>query len=445
MFAVRMERYPVLQGLALWSLAVAVLGLADSRLAPGPNNAADMSVPAAVMCAVFAAHVAVAHRPGLLRGLAAALTALVGAVSAMSLLVAPLAPGLDRIAALIEAATLRDHGFHGSVDTGLDMVGLLGASALLSWKHAPSIAVLATLLLVLCTKVAVIDGILSGGLPRDGLSIWTLLCTWSLEFALMLLLKRGTMFSCLFMQGRPGTVMRWMVGTIALVPIVAGVIFHGLAAEPRVRQHEIAVLCALLGWGMLLIALAFGHYLKSIIEQLEETGRRDPLTRLLNRHGMYEQLRRWRSAYQGVILCDLDRFKAINDRFGHEQGDRVLRGAADALAVALKTEGALLARWGGEEFLILLREGRPRALREIAERCRHAVSSMPDEILSGMDGQVPSASFGCAILPPGEQGLERAIQAADLSLYSAKVAGRNRVVVSTPEEPKPASERVTTA
>ncbi|RAK19045.1 diguanylate cyclase (GGDEF)-like protein [Salipiger aestuarii] len=434
MIAVGMERFSAVGMLSLAMAVILCAGLIESLLARPDGTTAHMSVPSAVVFAVFAAHLALIDRCGVARSCACVTTALIGGLSCLSLLEMPLAPHLDQIGRLTRALCLHPLGFSGKVSVSLELLGMLGAVALLSRSGFATLSVLAALALMLRIKIAVLETVLTGVMLDADLAIWTILCAWCLEFALVTLLRNETLFSCLFMPGRPGNVMRWMAAAAVLVPLLTGALFVRLAGGGPGELNRIAVLCGVLGWAMLLIALAFGHYLQSIIEQLEETGRRDPLTRLLNRHGLAQELRRSRTRYRGLILCDLDRFKSINDRFGHDQGDRVLRGVADALTAALSQDNALLARWGGEEFLILLTEEREAALRDIAERCRNAISEMPEGGLCGMSGQGASASFGCARLPPGEPGLEQALQAADRSLYAAKVSGRNRVVVSTPND-----------
>jgi diguanylate cyclase (GGDEF)-like protein len=163
----------------------------------------------------------------------------------------------------------------------------------------------------------------------------------------------------------------------------------------------------------------------------QESARRDPLTGLYNRLGVTEcypqMLSEWAGKPAAIMLIDIDHFKAINDGFGHEQGDQVLAAFA-ALLRDNTRDSDLIARWGGEEFLLIGRVSDPHAAVEIAEKLRGLISAH-----SFVHGKL-TASFGvhyCDRLPenPGP-----AIACADRALYSAKEQGRNLVVRYVPEE-----------
>jgi diguanylate cyclase (GGDEF)-like protein len=121
-----------------------------------------------------------------------------------------------------------------------------------------------------------------------------------------------------------------------------------------------------------------------------------------------------------VVVFDIDHFKAINDKHGHAMGDVVLREVAATISRQLRAADAV-ARWGGEEFLVVLPSSPVDAARACAERIRRAVSSL--EVGMGVEITV---SGGVAELEPGEQVAE-AIRRADTRLYEAKAAGRNRI------------------
>jgi diguanylate cyclase (GGDEF)-like protein len=128
----------------------------------------------------------------------------------------------------------------------------------------------------------------------------------------------------------------------------------------------------------------------------------------------------------GIIVADLDHFKAINDRFGHAAGDAVLRDFA-ARAAALLPEGGHLARLGGEEFGIVLPGRDHNATTYLAERLRRAVGGSP---VSWKGSAVPiTVSLGVAMLRAGE-ALSESLERADKALYDAKTDGRNRVRVA---------------
>jgi diguanylate cyclase (GGDEF)-like protein/PAS domain S-box-containing protein len=173
--------------------------------------------------------------------------------------------------------------------------------------------------------------------------------------------------------------------------------------------------------------------LERLNEALVEQARRDPLTGLGNRLRLEEDLvtydaRRVRYGHAYcVLLCDLDHFKALNDRQGHQAGDDVLRAVADTLGRASRTSDAVY-RYGGEELLVLLAEQTLEGALIVCERMREAVHGLG---LAHADNEagVVTISIGAAECPQGAQtDPSDAIRRADRALYAAKAQGRNRVV-----------------
>lgn len=172
---------------------------------------------------------------------------------------------------------------------------------------------------------------------------------------------------------------------------------------------------------------------KNAERQLEALARTDPLTSLLNRRAFFQAAEReWaRAQRQGhsvtVLMFDLDHFKGVNDRYGHQAGDLVLQRVA-AICQAQLRAGDLFARYGGEEFICLLGEGPAEAGAALAERLRADVERA--EIV--VDGQlIPvTLSLGVAEGHAGrDSSLTQLINAADQMLYQSKAGGRNRVTV----------------
>lgn len=161
---------------------------------------------------------------------------------------------------------------------------------------------------------------------------------------------------------------------------------------------------------------------------------RDPLTGLNNRRGFVDQaLPVWSTAARkfrplSAILLDIDHFKHINDRHGHAAGDRVLVEVADRLSAACRA-GDIVARWGGEEFVMLLPETRGEQACALAERLREVFAQAPVPLGDGRSAAF-TASFGVAVRA-GAMSLEELLRAADSALYAAKDAGRDRVVVAS--------------
>ncbi|GLU29889.1 GGDEF domain-containing protein [Brucella sp. NBRC 12950] len=132
-----------------------------------------------------------------------------------------------------------------------------------------------------------------------------------------------------------------------------------------------------------------------------------------------------------LMMIDIDHFKAINDRHGHPQGDKVIRKVADTI-MRTKREADELFRYGGEEFALLCPEAPPGAMA-MAERFREAVAAVSH---SGLDRHV-TISIGIATFPAGAKDFRELLMRADAALYEAKALGRNRVFIATAAGQRP--------
>ncbi len=156
----------------------------------------------------------------------------------------------------------------------------------------------------------------------------------------------------------------------------------------------------------------------------------DYLTGLLNRRAVFTLLEHERRRQArtpsptSLVMVDLDHFKRVNDRWGHQVGDRVLVALADFLRSELRAQDAV-ARWGGEEFLILLPETDLDGAARVAEKIRRGFGDAP-RVVDGTEVAV-TLSIGAARLDPA-QPVDESIRRADLALYRAKEEGRNRIV-----------------
>lgn len=161
--------------------------------------------------------------------------------------------------------------------------------------------------------------------------------------------------------------------------------------------------------------------------ELEQLARRDTLTGLANRLAATERLRaeflrtKRTGVVYAVLLMDIDHFKRVNDGFGHETGDAVLRHVAGILAGSARTTD-LVARFGGEEFLILLPDTCREGAAVVAEKIRAAVA----DSAAPQVGRV-TLSVGVAVAAADDLNEDEAVRRADQGLYRAKAAGRNRV------------------
>jgi len=164
---------------------------------------------------------------------------------------------------------------------------------------------------------------------------------------------------------------------------------------------------------------------------LEDLASRDGLTRLLNRRAFFEaatraidRARREREPL-ALVLFDIDHFKSVNDKFGHPVGDEVLRAVATAASETVRA-GDLVGRYGGEEFAVVLAGADSELAVRVTEALRTTIAERSIDAPHG--ALAVTASFGIALHVRGHV-LEELIKRADLALYEAKRAGRNRVVM----------------
>jgi diguanylate cyclase (GGDEF)-like protein len=186
--------------------------------------------------------------------------------------------------------------------------------------------------------------------------------------------------------------------------------------------------------GTTLIILSWLAALKDRAEaRLAHMAFRDELTGLANRRAMLEQGRKlWQaSAFQGtsfsMLALDLDNFKRVNDRWGHDEGDRVLAAFGATVAAAVPAP-ALAARMGGEEFCLIYVGVDARTAHDFSEQLREAFAAR----LSLPDGSPVRFSAGIAQSGPGDDGIASVYRRADDALYQAKASGRDCSVISSP-------------
>ena len=189
---------------------------------------------------------------------------------------------------------------------------------------------------------------------------------------------------------------------------------------------------SLVGQGAVAIENARLHRL------IQKQAKTDPLTQLLNRREFEEQLAREVERAQrfgtpvGLVVLDLDDFKLINDRFGHLAGDGVLKAAASAIRQCTR-EIDQPARWGGEEFAVILPHTGLDGAARLAERLRQAIGERQIPTPDGRSVRV-TASFGVAALPGSGTTQVELTAAADDAVYRSKRAGKNRVSLADTQE-----------
>jgi diguanylate cyclase (GGDEF)-like protein/putative nucleotidyltransferase with HDIG domain len=174
------------------------------------------------------------------------------------------------------------------------------------------------------------------------------------------------------------------------------------------------------------------------VPQLQEEARIDPKTGLYNARYFAAALKAElvRAARFGrpmaVIMADLDLLRELNNSYGHLAGDGVLRGIAETFAAELRHYD-VAARFGGEEFSILLPETDAEAAQEIAERIRRCVAEREFEVATAPEPLRATLSMGVAVFPDDGVDADELIHQADLAVYRAKLQGRNRVLAAAAE------------
>ncbi len=197
------------------------------------------------------------------------------------------------------------------------------------------------------------------------------------------------------------------------------------------------VVIALVTVLVLLLAWTIVRTLRNA-RRLRELALTDELTHLPNRRHVFDIAHRTADAAHevaapwSVLALDIDHFKAINDRFGHDAGDKVLTRVAAACAGAVRKHD-VVGRIGGEEFLVVLPRSGLKEACEVGERIRVAVQALVhDDIQHGLKTTI---SIGAAQSRPGDKGVGTLAKRADACLYAAKEGGRNRVASAPAQEP----------
>lgn len=171
---------------------------------------------------------------------------------------------------------------------------------------------------------------------------------------------------------------------------------------------------------------------KKLMTMLEKSARTDALTGLFNRKYLEEsiasivsQSKRANISY-GILMCDIDYFKMINDTYGHDVGDEAIRVIANTLKENTR-ESDTVIRYGGEEFIVLLYNCDATYVEQVAQKIR--VEFSKKKISSGHETFSKTVSIGASMFPENDSNFWKCIKFADIALYEAKESGRNKVVL----------------
>ena len=222
---------------------------------------------------------------------------------------------------------------------------------------------------------------------------------------------------------------------LADIPRIGGIIGIG-AHAPAVDDSRSLVMAGILS--TLLNVVGSIRALHKYTRDLEYYATRDPLTDLYNQRVFWEMFnyevdRATRHDYSfGLLVIDLDNFKAINDSYGHQVGDRYLQALAAAVRSVLRKDD-IFARYGGDEFTVLMPDTDLKGTAHTANRILGAISQMA---LPQADGEPirASASIGLAVFPTHAREAKDLFLFADTLMYKAKAEGKNRVVIPSDED-----------
>ncbi|SMY09643.1 GGDEF domain-containing protein [Flavimaricola marinus] len=332
-------------------------------------------------------------------------------------------------------------------DTALILVMLYGCN--LTWAYHSRSSQLFLIAGVTLVLNAVVGQTYSLSFFGGQMSPLTALALLANTLAIVTINANRPQVRVVFLADEIGLRTRLMLVAGVIVPWFAG----GLLVRtiPMSEQHAqmASVGIAIVIWCIAAMTIYSGYLnnksdgVRRVAERrLRVLATQDALTGVLNRAGlMIEMNRNWErfqagKGTSGVILLDLDNFKKINDTYGHDEGDRILSAIGDAIRPVLRRRDRV-GRWGGEEFVILLSDIEMVDLFTVAERIRKRVQGLAEALTdqdAGADtSEQPtyqtSASFGISRFQPGDKSVYDALKRADVALYQAKSAGRNRVVL----------------
>ena len=230
------------------------------------------------------------------------------------------------------------------------------------------------------------------------------------------------------------------LGIVPYAPLYLAPPFAGMHPSPTWIFTTSAFGMAILAVPVGLLGAVLARWRKRD-EEIHRLARFDGLTDVANRRyflvllgAEVERARRYGSKVS-LLLLDLDHFKSVNDRFGHQTGDAILVHVARLLSRDVLRRIDVLGRYGGEEFAILLPETDSAGAHVVAERCRRAIAESAIAVDGGEELRI-TTSMGCATFDPARHGtVDDLVRAVDDALYAAKDGGRDRVVVAPPQTP----------
>ena len=327
--------------------------------------------------------------------------------------------------------------FQLSIITLMGFFGVLGISPYAVYRAVQGnyLVSIADTVIVLSTICAVVHAWRSGDTTTPGVflagvfSICAVLITLNLGVNGLFWIYPLILFN-FFMVSPP----RALLATTLVLACLAlyALLLPGTVFESRYQMLSFLVTALMAS----VLTFIFAYRTQHQREQLQTLACRDPLTGARNRRVMNEELQsavanqRRHGLDSALLLIDLDHFKQVNDRFGHQAGDQVLITLVDVAKRNLRQEDRLF-RFGGEEFLVLLKNTDEAGLAAAAQNLKEQLA----QHLKSPGGTV-TVSMGGAVLYAGESW-EQWLERADQQLYQAKSAGRDRIFIDSANTPSP--------
>lgn len=220
----------------------------------------------------------------------------------------------------------------------------------------------------------------------------------------------------------------WLFSRAVVVAHVFLLIIHGSRAMMAMVYLTFAVI-HMIDMKLLFELNASNRYTKQLLIATEKLAVTDNLTGIANRRKIEEQLKQQLDVYEtnsvpfGIMMVDIDHFKRFNDQYGHDFGDQVIIAVSHYIKENITNQGSV-GRWGGEEFLIILKHADYEKVQQVAEDLRIGIAALT--FVRGEINISATVSIGCS-LSADKTSTDQLIKHADLALYQAKEKGRNRV------------------
>lgn len=398
------------------ALVLIFLGLAHSaRVAPG-SQTASLNVISALGFALLLFAMQTHRARGRLRQLRTTALSLVLLVATQRMIEAL----LTGWPVLISPDPLHLWGFETRLDAEFSLQTAVAhaalAAAFLCKRRSPQLSTAATLFSGLIVTLTIQRLAFRAVLTDAELSIFSVGLMSLLTIDLMYHKRDERPFSGLMCGEGRCTLVRGLGIAAIAIPCAVGVwLAKTFWLSPHIAQGlEIAFgSMSVLLVGLILWA---GDLMRTQHLEIEQAAVTDPLTKICNRRGILQAVKTWR--YHALVMVDLDRLKWMNDSYGHELGDAAIQRAADALRQEIGADGKV-GRWGGDEFIILLKADAAARLIDVYERLQTALNGIKLPLPGG--GSITlSASMGPAMMESSLDGFDQARSQADKALYHSK-------------------------